>query len=109
MQRADFGQRLVELPVALDQLMLAKVERAVAYRGEQVGAQAAAYVEAQASGPEAREDVLNQVLRRGAIVQIAVGEAAERRVVLVEERLQGARITVANASREIGGRGSAPG
>jgi len=89
--------------------MLAQVQRAVAHRGEEIGAHAPAHVEPHPAGPDAREDVLNEVFRRGAIVQIAIGEAAERGVVLVKERLQRSRITIANPSREIGGGRVAPG
>jgi methylmalonyl-CoA/ethylmalonyl-CoA epimerase len=108
-QQPDVGQRFVTLPVALDQLMLAQVERSVADRGEEICPQAAFDVESEPAGPDAREDVLNEVLGGGAIVQVASGEATERSVVLAKKDFQGDRIAIADAPREIWGGGREPG
>ena len=100
MELAHVGDRFVVLPVSFDRLALAKVQRAVAYGGEQVRAYRAVYVPALTARPQVGEQILNELLGQRILADVARGEVAERRVVGSKHRFECALVSGAHACDE---------
>jgi hypothetical protein len=90
------------VPIALEALPFAQVERAVSRRGEEVRPERGADVPLAAARPEIGEQVLDDFLRQRALADVAEDEGAEWGVVCAENRFERAGVAAADAGGEDG-------
>jgi hypothetical protein len=100
MELADVHDRFVLLPISLNRLVLAEVQRPITNGPEQIRAHRTANMPALAARPQVGEHILNELFGERILSNVSVGEIAEHSIMSTKERLQCALISGAHAGHE---------